>query len=1017
MALGLSSESPGYSIEATGNGSPIKWHGSVVSVLVKVDNVTKLSDGNTRSTAIQAAISDSQRGWNHYLGGLQLFATYMAVGFGNDGDSINQVFFTNLPYGYSWDDNTLAFATTWYSGDKRLESDVLFNSNLTWDSYRGAKHASSHDIERVALHELGHAIGLDHPDEHGQTVTAIMNSVISDVDSLQPDDIAGAQSLYGTPGSLPANDNFANAAVLTLTNNSAQVSATNIGAGKESGEPAHGGDIGGHSVWWKWTAPSQGMMAVNSSGSLFSPTMDVYTGSSVSALTPLTSLSGFGSRPITFLAASGTTYYIAVDGLGGDSGAFTLTASFTPPTLPGFFQLSGSLATDAGGAVYFIASANGSPTPTYRWQRLPSAGGAWADLSDGGAYSGSTTQSLNVGPTTLAMNGDQFRCVASNAAGATTSPAMTLTVNPLVAPTISHQPASVRAKVGQTASFSVTASGTGSLTYQWYFNGQAITGAMASSYTVSVTGPACAGNYSVKVTNTYGSVASSVATLTLLALGADFNGDGQVDLVWSDTQTGERRIWLMNGTGYGSEVSLGTIPGNWVIAGAGDFNADGQVDLLWTDRSTGESRIWLMNGSTYVSAVSLGVVPLEWSIRGTGDFNGDGQTDIVWQDAVTGDGLIWLMNGSVVGSTVAINYLSPAVSISGVGDFNRDGRPDLVLTNTATGARTLWLMSGAAEASTADLGVMPANLHISGVGDYNSDGFSDLLLTNTATNERSIWLMNGATHVGTVSLGVIPPEWTMSGAVSRPIQMPKLDFNRDSQADLLWENASTGEHFIWLMNGTSFNASQFLATLDPAWRIAASGDFNADGGPDLVWENTATGERDVWLLNGTSFGASVSIGTVSTAWRIAAAGDFNGDGQPDLVWENSATGERFVWLMNGTSLASAISLGVLPTQWRIADTADFNGDGQPDIVWENTSTGERYLWLMNGTTFASSVYLGAVSTDWRIAAAADYNGDGQPDLVWENAVTGERYLWLMNGTTFSSSVFLGVVPAEWRIRD
>jgi hypothetical protein len=52
-------------------------------------------------------------------------------------------------------------------------------------------------MRRVALHELGHMLGLDHPDEKGQRVTALMNSILGDMDALTEDDIAGAQSLYG----------------------------------------------------------------------------------------------------------------------------------------------------------------------------------------------------------------------------------------------------------------------------------------------------------------------------------------------------------------------------------------------------------------------------------------------------------------------------------------------------------------------------------------------------------------------------------------------------------------------------------------------------------------------------------------------------------------------------------------------------------------------------------------------------------------------------------------------------
>ena len=58
-----------------------------------------------------------------------------------------------------------------------------------------------YNIVPTLIHELGHALGLGHPDEAGQEVVAIMNST-SDVDTVQPDDSAGARALWGGPGPL-----------------------------------------------------------------------------------------------------------------------------------------------------------------------------------------------------------------------------------------------------------------------------------------------------------------------------------------------------------------------------------------------------------------------------------------------------------------------------------------------------------------------------------------------------------------------------------------------------------------------------------------------------------------------------------------------------------------------------------------------------------------------------------------------------------------------------------------------
>ncbi len=84
-----------------------------------------------------------------------------------------------------------------------------------------------------------------------------------------------------------------------------------------------------------------------------------------------------------------------------------------------------------------------------------------------------------------------------------------------VPPYLTAQPQSVTVPVGSNATFNVTAGGTATLAYQWRLNGANIAGATSSSYTRLNAQVAHAGNYSVVVTNTSGSVTSSVAALTL----------------------------------------------------------------------------------------------------------------------------------------------------------------------------------------------------------------------------------------------------------------------------------------------------------------------------------------------------------------------------------------------------------------------------------------------------------------------------------------------------------------------
>ncbi|MGD0384150.1 MAG: hypothetical protein ABSA77_11550 [Thermoguttaceae bacterium] len=131
----------------------------------------------------------------------------------------------------------------------------------------------------------------------------------------------------------PVNDNFANRTPITGT--LATITATNVGATKESGEPNHAGNAGGKSVWWTWTAPSAGSVLIDTIGSNFDTILGVYTGSSVSTLTTVASDDDSGGNLtslVTFNVVSGTSYQIAVDGYGGASGNISLFLDLTTIT-------------------------------------------------------------------------------------------------------------------------------------------------------------------------------------------------------------------------------------------------------------------------------------------------------------------------------------------------------------------------------------------------------------------------------------------------------------------------------------------------------------------------------------------------------------------------------------------------------------------------------------------------------------------------------------------------------------
>lgn len=156
-----------------------------------------LSDGQPSWNSVaEAAMND----WNTQISRSRLVAVFDSTAAKGQPNRTNNVFFAENVYGEAFGSGVLAVTVSYRSSRNTTESDVVFNQSRSWDSYRGALRRDVHDFRRVALHEFGHVLGLDHPDEATppQSVAAVMNSRVSNTEFLTADDITGIQSLYAT---------------------------------------------------------------------------------------------------------------------------------------------------------------------------------------------------------------------------------------------------------------------------------------------------------------------------------------------------------------------------------------------------------------------------------------------------------------------------------------------------------------------------------------------------------------------------------------------------------------------------------------------------------------------------------------------------------------------------------------------------------------------------------------------------------------------------------------------------
>jgi hypothetical protein len=295
--------------------------------------------------------------------------------------------------------------------------------------------------------------------------------------------------------------------------------------------------------------------------------------------------------------------------------------------------------------------------------------------------------------------------------------------------------------------------------------------------------------------------------------------------------------------------------------------------------------------------------------------------------------------------------------------------------------------------------------------------FGLLLQAQAATSVSLAWDPSRASGIAGYRLHY----GTSNGSYSQ-----QIDVGNTTTATV--SNLVDGQRYYFIITGydasgvESEPSNQLSFTVTPSGPFAVSpqpglADFNGDSQADLVWENTTTGQRAIWFMMNGSLLSTTILQTISPQWHIVGAADFNGDGQADLVWENTVTGQRAIWFMKNGVLSSTITLPTISTEWHIAGAADFNGDGLADLVLENTVTGQRCIWFLNNGMFQSGMSLPTVSTDWHIAGAGDFNGDGQSDLVLENSVTGQRVIWFMKNGVIQTATNLPTLSTDWHIAD
>ena len=357
---------------------------------------------------------------------------------------------------------------------------------------------------------------------------------------------------------------------------------------------------------------------------------------------------------------------------------------------------------------------------------------------------------------------------------------------------------------------------------------------------------------------------------------ADLNGDGHLDLLFTNYISDNVSVLLGNGTG--SFVAATPVP---VTNGpreveAADLDGDGDIDFLATNYSGNNVTVALNNGNATftTSSVAVGTVPRGLAI---GDLDGDGDIDFVAANYQSNTVSVMLNNGNAtfaqaVGSPVATGTRPVAVALA---DFDGDHDVDIAVTSNNTNNVSILLNNGSGAfvaAPSAATGAGPRGI---AAGDIDGDGDNDLVVANFSANTLSILLNNGA-----AGFAAAAPLTTGNN----PYAVSLGDLDGDGDLDIAVSNSgsSSVSVFINLVSAVFTPASSSPIAVGVSPGGVVMGDFDGDGYLDLSTSNFGS--------NTTSILINASVHLVGTEGNDPLTGDIGNDLIEGLGGDDSIVG-------------------------------------------------------------------------------------------------------------------------------
>lgn len=309
----------------------------------------------------------------------------------------------------------------------------------------------------------------------------------------------------------------------------------------------------------------------------------------------------------------------------------------------------------------------------------------------------------------------------------------------------------------------------------------------------------------------------------------DLNNDGATDLTVPCENTGDARIFLNDGTGtYTTFRVEPLVPGSQSSPNEGaDFNNDGEIDIVFGDSHATQISILLGDGTGHFFSNTLHTGGT--SIRGVGvvDLNGDGWDDIVTANLISNNLSIFMNNGDGTfpeSGTPMEAGGNGEVSIA-VADANNDGLLDVFCGTYNSPYQVIVLLSDGTGALVPQPGVPSGGhpwLQIA-AADFNADGNVDAAINHVFLNSMGVLFGDGAGGLGAVQ---IYPTGENSYAIDT------ADIDGDGDLEIVTSNFGSEDWTIYENSGGVFVNPRTLNS-DRSGSCAVLHDWDMDGDIDL----------------------------------------------------------------------------------------------------------------------------------------------------------------------------------------